>query len=311
MKKVLIFGMGGFAGKYLADEFKDNGYTVYGCDLIKTNSIADYVSFSECNICNYDEVYRAIKAVEPEYIVNLAAVSSVGLSWKKPQDTVNVNVIGALNILEASKNCNMQSKILLIGSSEEYEVSDKPISESYELNANNPYGISKMVQEQFAELYRSRYDMKVYYVRAFNHTGIGQSESFVIPGWCKQAAEISNRGVTGVIRTGNLNVKRDFSNVKDIVRAYRLVIESDDCETVYNIGSGKAVALKEIIEYISSLVECDMTIEVDEKLIRPTDNPYICCDSRLIKKKLGWKPEIDIFSTVNDMFLFYSKIKGV
>lgn len=299
MKRVLIFGIGGFVGGYLTREFQQHGYEVYGSDAVDKHP--EGVPFYKTDLLNAETVAKLVAEVQPDAIVNLAAISSVGLSWKIPQTTIQVNVVGALNILEAVKACNPMPKVLFIGSSEEYAESDKPIKEDSPLNANNPYGISKMMQEKFVESYRNRYGMQVYCVRAFNHTGIGQNESFVIPSWCKQVAEISKSGKPGIMRVGNLNVRRDFSNVKDIVRAYRMVLESDNCSLVYNIGTGYSVLLKDLLEYIVSLSEQPISVEVDPSLIRPLDTPYICSDHSLITQKLGWEPEYTLFETVAEM----------
>lgn len=299
MKRVLIFGVGGFVGGYLTKEFQQNGYEVYGSDAIEKHPQG--IPFRKADLLNAEAVSELVAEVRPDAIVNLAAISSVGQSWKIPQTTIQVNVVGALNILEAARTIDPMPKVLFIGSSEEYAESDKPISEETLLNANNPYGISKMTQEKFAESYRDRYGMKVYCVRAFNHTGVGQNPNFVISSWCKQVAEISKSGKPGVMRVGNLSVRRDFGNVKDIVRAYRMVLESDDCSVIYNIGTGNSVLLKELLDYIVSLSKQPITVEVDPSLIRPVDTPYICCDHSLITEKLGWVPEYTLFDTVREM----------
>lgn len=299
MKRVLIFGVGGFVGEYLTKELQQRGYEVYGSDV--ANKHPGGIPFQRVDLMDTDAVNKLFVDVCPDAVVNLAAIANVGLSWKNPQMTIQVNVVGALNILEAAKACNPMPKVLFIGSSEEYAEADKPINENSLLNSNNPYGISKMTQEKFAESYRDRYGMQVYCVRAFNHTGVGQNENFVIPSWCKQVAEISNSGKPGVMRVGNLNVGRDFGNVKDVVRAYRMVLESDDCSKVYNIGTGSSVLLKDLLEYIVSLSKQPITVEVDPSLIRPVDTPYICCDHSLITEKLGWEPEYTLFDTVKEM----------
>ncbi len=305
-EKVLVFGSEGFVGKYLADEFRQNGYKVYCSDICKNNSI-NLAEFFKCNLLDERQVKNIIMKINPAYIVNLAAISSVNLSWKIPQKTIAVNIEGTLNILEAVKKYNTEIKILLIGSSEEYSKSDIPIKENFKLDSKSPYGISKIAQERFAEIYRSRYGIKIYCVRAFNHTGIGQSDSFVIPSWCKQVAEISKRGSNGTINVGNLNIKRDFSDVRDIVRAYRIVIESDNHETVYNIGSGKSYALNDILNYIISLSKQKITVNIDKNLFRISDNPIVCCDNTLIVQKLGWQVRYDIYDTINMIFNYYLK----
>lgn len=304
MSKVLIFGVAGFVGSYLTREFQNTGYQVFGSDICENSSIEN-IEYIKADLMDFKSVESVISRLNPQIIINLAAVSSVGLSWKIPQTTVSVNVVGALNILEAARKLDVLPKVMFIGSSEEYDMSDKPISEDMKLNANNPYGISKVTQERFAELYRERYGMKVYCVRPFNHTGVGQKDTFVLPSFCKQAAEIEKSGKPGVIKVGNLSAKRDFSHVKDIVRAYRIIIESDDCGIVYNVGSGKAYGLDEMLEYIISLCSQKITIEIDPDRFRPVDTPIICCDNNLIEKKLKWKPEFSVFDALNEIYYNY------
>ena len=307
MKKVLIFGASGFVGSYLAQEFMNNGYCVYGTDKVQGNWLDKNVKFCISDLLKADEVENVINRIKPYIIVNLAAISSVGMSWKIPQTTMDVNVIGALNIMEAVKKSECESKILFVGSSEEYIVSDKKIDEKTELNANNPYGISKIAQEQFAKLYREQYGMKIYCVRPFNHTGIGQKDTFVLPSFCKQVAEIEKGGKSGTIHVGNLSAKRDFSHVKDIVRAYRLIVESDNCKEIYNVGSGKAYGIDEMLDYIIGLSSQNITIEVDSDLFRPCDQPIVCCNSNLITSNLGWTPNYTVFDALKEMYQNYLK----
>lgn len=302
MKKVLIFGIGGFVGRYLSEEFKKNGYEVAGSDVRRTDSIPEYVSFTAADLLDGDAVKALVADVSPDMIINLAAISSVGLSWKIPQTTVSVNVVGALNVLEAARALPEKPKVMFIGSSEEYQAADSPMDEKTPLDANNPYGISKVTQERFARLYRSQYGMKVYCVRPFNHTGVGQRDSFVLPSFCKQAAEISKSGAPGVIHVGNLAAKRDFSDVRDIVRAYRMIIESDESDTIYNVGSGQAYGLDELLNYIVSLSPQKIDVQVDPERVRPIDTPLICCDHSLITERLGWKPKYTIFDTLKSMY---------
>ena len=305
MKKVLIFGAGGFVGKYLSEEMINHGYVVEGSDMQKTDNILDAVGFFPCNILDTEKVAALIQERQPDYIVNLAAISSVGASWNMPAMTMSVNVVGALNILEAAKKLQKMPEIMFIGSSEEYVPSSSATSEDTELNANNPYGISKMTQEKFAEMYRQRYGMRIYYVRPFNHTGIGQRDSFVLPSFCRQAAEIESSGKPGTIHVGNLEAKRDFSDVRDIVRAYRLILESGNYGTVYNVGSGEAYSLKDILNHIIAFSNQKIDVVVDEDKYRPIDTPLVLCDYHKIKSELGWEPQYSIFDTLKEMYQYY------
>ena len=302
MKKVFIFGIGGFAGSYLAQEFIDNGYVVAGSDKVKSESLNKLVDFVEADLLNAENIEKIVSEKKPDMIINLAAISSVGASWGIPQITMSVNVIGALNIMEAARKIDNRPKVMFIGSSEEYAVSDKPMNEQTILNANNPYGISKMAQEKFAEVYRERYGMQIYCVRPFNHTGIGQRDSFVLPSFCKQAAVIERSGKPGTIKVGNLAAERDFSDVRDIVRAYRMIIENSDCTRIYNVGSGKAYKLSELLNYIVSLSKQKITVEIDPERFRPVDTQVICCNHELISKELGWKPKYSIFDGLEWLF---------
>ena len=305
MEKVLIFGIGGFVGSYLSNEFISHGYSVVGSDKICGNMLSKDVKFISADLLDSDEVETIVFHEQPDIIVNLAAISSVGASWGIPQTTMMVNIVGALNILEAARKVNNKPKIMFIGSSEEYVVSNEPMNEEMDLDASNPYGISKVTQEKCANLYREQYGLKVYCVRPFNHTGVGQRDSFVLPSWCKQVAEIEKSGRPGVIYVGNLNVRRDFSHVKDIVRAYRMIVESDNCQQVYNVGSGKAYRLDEMLNYIVGLSKQNIQVKIDASRIRPTDQAVICCDSSLIERNLGWKPEYTVFDALKEMYEAY------
>ena len=309
MKTALIFGAAGFVGRYLSGELKQQGYYIVGSDVLKPDHPSGCDEFAVCDLLNAERVFDLIDRYHPSAIINLAAISSVGQSWKIPQKTMEVNVNGGLNILEAARCAAPEASLLFVGSSEEYAVCDTPISERVPLNANNPYGISKLALEQFSEVYRIRYGMKIHHVRSFNHTGVGQRETFVIPGWCRQAAEITKSGTSGEMRVGNTSVIRDFGNVRDVVRAYRLVLESEDCSLIYNIGTGEGFCLSDLLEYLCSLSPQTITVKQDPDLFRPADNPVIVCDHSLITKKLGWKPEYSIYQTVKEIYDYYLEDK--
>lgn len=303
MKSVLIFGSAGFVGSYLAQEFYSHGYSVYGTDIAPLKSSQHcFNEYILMNMLDYDKVLKLIEHASPDYIINLAAISSVGDSWKIPQKAVEVNINGTLNILEAVRNIGIKSKILLVGSSEEYEISDSPISEGYPLNASNPYGITKIAQENFAEIYRKSYGLDIISTRTFNHTGIGQSEKFVLPSWVKQAAEIHNSGENGKIFVGNLSVKRDFGDVRDMASAYRMILESNTQRTVFNVGSGITRSLEELLSYILSLVGGNAEAVVSSEKFRPADNPVIWCDNSLLRSETGWESKYTIFETLRGMF---------
>lgn len=309
MKKALVFGCAGFVGRYLADELATHGYDVIGTgkESAYTGNSESLSNYVPLDILDEQNVNKLIDWCLPDYIVNLAAVSSVGASWSIPQLTMDVNVKGTLNILEAVRGCGISPKILLIGSSEEYAISDSIISESYPINANNPYGISKVTQEQFAELYRNEYGMQIITTRTFNHTGVGHADSFAIPSFVKQVANIHSSGREGIISVGNLSAKRDIGDVRDMVFAYRMILESDTQHTVFNVGSGQCYSLEDILKYIISRTDQKIDIQVDSTKLRPIDNPIIWCDNTLIKKEIGWTPQYSVFDAIDMMFEYYTK----
>lgn len=304
MKKVLITGAGGFVGKYLIDIFKKDGYRILACDINKKESFEADVEYEDMDILNKNMINIVMRDFTPDYLINLAAISSVGMSWKIPNKTVEVNVIGTINLLEAVHTYCPNCKVLLIGSSEEYMAKNVPLKESDEVNANNPYGISKIAQENFARMYKEKYGINIICTRSFNHIGIGQAENFAIPSFCKQVAQIEKLGRPGPIAVGNLTAYRDFSDVKDIVKVYKLLLENDTNELIYNVGSGKAYQMKEILDYIISLSTQKIDVIEDSDKMRPVDTPFICCDNEKTKKYFD---NTDIKKTIKEIYEYYLK----
>lgn len=305
MKKVLIVGAGGFVGKYLIDEFKNNGdYTVIASDINKKDYFDTDVIYYDMDILNKEMVEDVIEKSKPDYLINLAAISSVGLSWSIPAKTMEVNVVGTLNILEAVKKQCQNCKVLLIGSSEEYKAKDVPLKEEDELNANNPYGISKIAQEEFAKLYREENKMNIICTRSFNHIGVGQLDRYVIPSFCKQVAEIDKTGKAGKIYVGNLSAYRDLSDVHDIVKVYKALLENETEEMIYNVGSGNTYKIEDLLHYIISLSNQEIEVVVDKEKMRPIDIPYTCCDNSKVKKYFD---NTDIKDTIKEIYEFYRK----
>ena len=304
MKKVLITGAGGFVGKYLIKEFQKGDYEVIACDINKKEAFDENIRYYDLNILDKELIEDLIQKEKPDYLINLAAISSVGLSWDIPQKTIEVNVVGTLNLLEAIRKYRVECKVLLIGSSEEYESKDKPLKETDTINANNPYGISKIAQENFARLYKEKYGLNIVCTRSFNHTGIGQLEQFVIPSFCKQVAEIDKSYNDGKIYVGNLSAYRDFSDVRDIVKVYKKLLENDTKDLIYNVGSGNTYKIEDILNYIISLSNQKIEVVIDKEKFRTIDTPYICCDNSKIK---DYFDNTDIKQTIKEMFEYYKK----
>lgn len=290
MSKVLIIGANGFVGPYLAQEFVKAGHTVSGYDM------------PELNILDEKKLNEIINAKKPDYLINLAAISSVAFSWENPNLTIDVNLNGSLNILNAIQTNAPKCKVLLVGSSEEYALKDSPLNEDDPLNATNPYGISKIAQENFADLYRKKYGLNIICTRSFNHTGVGQKETFAIPSFCKQVVEIEKTEKPGKIYVGNLSAHRDISDVRDIAHVYRMLLENENKYNLYNVGSGITHTMQEILDYIISLSSVTIEIIQDASRMRPVENPYICCDNTRIKEYWGGNA---IEETIQGMVKWY------
>ena len=291
--KVVIVGASGFVGGYLARELEFAGHTVVKADL------------PELDLLNAAQVDALIAGHNPDAVVNLAAISSVGASWKKPDLTISVNVNGTLNLLEAVRKHAPQAKTLLIGSAEEYAISkgESRLKETDPLEASNPYGISKIAQENFAHLYRKKYGMSIVCTRSFNHTGVGQTTTFALPSFVKQVAEIDKSGKPGKIFVGNLSAWRDFSDVEDVVHVYRMLLENENEFDIYNVGSGIANKIEDLLkDVILKFTPVDIEIAIDPEKVRPVETPYLCADNSRVKKY--WNGT-DIRTTLKKMFDHY------
>lgn len=299
--KALITGVNGFVGNYLSKYLIDKGYNVYGT-VIEDDVQMDNVNIKKMNLLNKEEVNETIKSINPDYIYHLAGQSAVGLSWKEPTLTMNVNINGTINLLDAVRENNIDTKVLIIGSSDEYGVikpEDCPIREENRLNPASPYAISKMAQEEIAKLYVSSYKMNLVMVRSFNHIGPMQSKNFVVSDFASKIAEIE-KGAEPVIRVGNLDAYRDFTDVRDIVHGYFMLMENGERGQVYNIGSGNAYKIRDILEILLSLSNTKIKVDIDPEKLRPSDVPIIQCDNSKIKAHVNWVPQYDIKNTLKD-----------
>ena len=301
-KRVLILGAGGFVGPWAAREFLKAGWAVTGSDLMPASPLPDSCIWETADLLQPEALTEMVRRVNPDAVLHLAGLSSVALSWQKPQLTMEINVVGTMNVLDAVRALPVLPRVLLVGSSEQYAAGDQPLREDSPLSAGNPYAVSKQAQEQYAFLCGRRWGLPVTCVRAFNHTGPGQRETFVIPAFVRQAADIARSGKPGVLRVGNLTVARDFSHVEDIVRAYRLILEAENPAPVYNVGSGRAWVLHDLLDFIIGLTGTEIRVETDPERFRPADLPVSCCDASLLRRDLGWEPRKTVLDAIREMY---------
>lgn len=262
------------------------------------------------DVLRKDDVKNLIDEIKPDIIYHLAAQSSVAVSWKKPQLTAEINIIGSINVMEALPD---GVRLILIGSGEEYGFIREnacPIKETENLNPANIYAVSKVCAGMIGRIYHRAYGKDIIIVRAFNHSGAGQAETFVISDFCKQIAEIENGLRPPEICTGNLSAQRDFTDVRDIARAYRLLGEKGVSGNTYNVGRGKAVSIEYILNTAIGLSEVQITRKTDPNRLRASDVSIIEPDISEISNDTGWTAIISIKRTISDTLDYWrEKIK--
>lgn len=307
--KALIIGAAGFVGGYLIDYLHDKcKWSIYATKMQNEKMDTDKADIVNLNILDYESIVNLLNETKPEYIFHLAAQSSVAYSWQNPKLTVDININGTINLLNAVKEVVPNATVLLIGSSEEYgscNLDNGIIDEEHKLSPTNIYAMTKVAQEMTGKIYAEAYNMKIIMVRAFNHIGPKQSPLFVVSDFCKQVAEIEKGLREPIMKVGNLSAKRDFTDVRDIVRAYTDIIQSGEYGEVYNVGSSKAIEISKILDMIISQVQCDIKVEIDQTKLRPVDTPVIEADTSKLKKQLGWKPKYHIEDTIADTLNYW------
>lgn len=309
--KALITGINGFVGHYLTEVLLQDGTEVYGTILQGGVNDGLCQNILEMNLSNKEDVEHVISVVKPDYIYHLAGQSSVGLSWRNPELTIMTNVVGTIHLLDAVKMHTPQSRVLIVGSSDQYGVvkpEDCPIKESMNLSPQSPYATSKKAQEEIACQYTKAYNLDIVMVRAFNHIGPGQRKGFVIADFASQIAEIEKGVIPPVIKVGNLEAERDFTDVRDIVRAYEMVVKHGRKGDVYNVGSGNAYKIKELLDILVSHSTVSIEVQEDFERMRPSDVPLIQCDASKLKNECNWKPIRDVCETLLDTLNYWREM---
>ena len=290
MKKALITGSQGFVAHYLREELESNGYEVTGLDLQAGEGVV------AADLLNAEQVQEIVAQVNPDAVFHLAGQASVAKSWSIPQKTVEINVIAAINLMEAVRAVNPACRMVMVGSSDQYGdlgAAGSKVTEDLATNPQTPYAVSKKAQEEMARVYVQAYGMNICMTRSFNHGGAGQRKGFLIPDFASGIVAVE-RGKAPCLRVGNLAARRDFTHVRDIVRAYRLIAEKGHSGEVYNVGSGITYSAQEILDKLCALANCQIPVEQDPARMRPSDTPVICCDHSKLTRDTGWEPEYSI-----------------
>lgn len=305
MARVLITGVGGFAGYHLVNLLREK-HELFGFDHKPVTAI-EYlgrVTYRSMDINDKQAVVDFVKEAKPQYIFHLAALSSVAQSWEAPESTYKVNIFGELNLFAAALALKVKPRILVACSSQEYghvKSENMPIKEEYSLVPDSPYAASKVCQDIIGLQYSLGYHLPVVRSRSFNHTGPAQTEAFVCSDFAKQIAEIEAGAREPKIMVGNLDAKRDFSDVRDVVRAYWMLAETGAAGEAYNVCSGRAYSAGEILEKLLALSDKKISFAVDPTKNRPSDIPILVGDNRKISADVGWQPAISIDETLADL----------
>lgn len=314
MKKALIIGAGGFVGSYLIECIHNEfNMEVYATKLKGTKFSHPLAKVYDLDIMVKEDIVELLYDIRPDYIFHLAAQSSVSVAWKNPMLTIDVNIKGSVNVMEAVRELYYKPRVLMIGSGEEYghiKEGETPITEETILRPGNIYAATKACQNMIGSIYARAYDIELMLVRAFNHIGPGQAPLFVVSDFCKQVAEIEKGLKEPVIRVGNLNARRDFTDVRDVVRAYAMLIQNGVPGETYNVGSQNAMAIKDILDIIIGMSTVPISVEVDPNKIRPVDVPIIEADITKINEVTGWKPAISIEQTISETLDYWRSHVG-
>lgn len=307
-KVAFITGLPGFAGSYLAEELLAHGYRVVGTmrEGESTHNLAaieKHVTLIEADILDAEHNRKLVRQFKPKFIFHLAAMASVGRSFEMERMTFLVNFEGTLNMLDAARAHDGLSKFVFVSSADCYGVfkpAGKTLRESQPLNPISPYGIAKAAAEQAAHYYCRAYNLPVVVARSFNHSGPRQSDSFAIPSFAHQIAQIERGLKKPELLVGDLSAKRDISDVRDIVRGYRLLAEKGKPGTIFQLCSGRSVAMRRVLEMLLKLSRARISVRVDKTRLRKADIPILKGDNRKAVRELGYTPKHSLLCTVSD-----------
>lgn len=293
--RAFVTGGHGFVGPYLLAHLRDAG--------------DEYVAphQDEVDLADPDAVSKAVADARPDAIYHLAALAHVGESWANPLRTFDVNAVGTLHLLEAARHVDPKPRVLLIGSAEVYgpvTPDDVPIDEARPLNPVTPYAVSKVAAEYLGVQYNAGFDVPVVRARSFNHIGPGQGGRFLVSDLASRIAEAKQTG-EGTLRVGNTSARRDYTDVRDVVRAYRLLVTTGERGEAYNVCSGVDVSVDQLARRLLELAGVDLAIETDPTLFRPVDVPVLVGSNEKLCRTTGWSPSHSLDDTLRDVLASY------
>ncbi len=313
MKKALITGITGFAGSHLAELLLKEGYEVYGTTRPRSKTdnidgIKNKLKLQDADMMDSHSLYSIFVDVKPDYVFHLAAQSFVQTSWASPATTMEMNVVGSVHLFEAIRRAQINPVIQIACSSEEYGLvkpDEIPIKETNPLRPLSPYAVSKVAMDYLGYQYFQSYKMRIIRTRGFNHTGPRRGEVFVTSNFARQIAEIEKGKREPIIEVGNLEAKRDWTDVRDMVKAYLLAVQKGESGEVYNICSGKAVRIGDMLDMLLKMSKVKVKIKEDPARLRPSDVTILLGDPGKFKKATGWEPKIPFEKTIEDLLNYW------
>lgn len=314
--KAFVTGLDGFAGQWLARELMTAGADVAGGSRVALPSYsilsqeeAAGVRWFGFELTDRESIENALAGARPDTVFHLAAQASVSESIADPVATYETNVVGTAMLLESVATVAAGATVVCVGSADAYgpvKPEELPLRETAELRPTNPYAASKTAAESIAMQYARSTRLRVIATRSFNHTGPGQRPAFAVPAFAKQIADIASASAQPVLRVGNLDARRDLSDVRDVVRAYRLLAERGESGIAYNVCSGYSVSMRSIVDRLVSIAGIEVTIEIDPERLRPSDTPDLVGDNGRLREKTGWTPQIPLDQTLRDVYSWFA-----
>lgn len=310
--RALITGINGFVAGHLAEHLLETGrWEVWGLSRSRNLGLATLqgrVQIVQADLADPEATMRAIVAVQPKVIFHLAGQPFVPESFRDPAATLATNTLGALHILLTLIEYRMATRVLVVGTNEEYgkiSADDLPVNELCPLRPASPYGVSKAAQSLLAQQYHLSHGLDVVRVRPFTHIGPRQNERFVTAAFARQIARIELGLQPPLVQVGNLSARRDFTDVRDMVRAYALAMEYGESGAVYNAGSGSAPMIRELLDILLEESSARVEVRLNPELMRPIDIPLVTCDAGRLRERTGWEPRIPLRQTLRDILDYW------
>lgn len=299
--KVLVTGADGFVGSHLVQQLLLKNHIVFAGLLGENQSFRFPIKINYFNLKDPLSVDNLIRLTKPDGIIHLAAQSMVKVAWDDPAETIAVNTVGTINLVKAVQKYSPESKVVIIGSGEEYGLTGKkrlPLKEDDPCLPQNPYAVSKLAMGQIAMQLAKHYQLRIFHVRPFNHFGPGQRKGFVVSDFSSQIASIESGLAPPIIKVGNLTAQRDFIHVLDVVEAYLKILETEISPGIYNICSGIPHTAQEILDVLLNYARLPISIESDPEKFRPIDVPIYIGSMEKLQTATGWKPRRDFYHSL-------------